>query len=312
MRNNIEVMEHNFVGELETVSEQTSEQSGRTEFVDVAGGRIAYDVAGAGSQGPLIVLSPGMADTRSTYRFLVPPLVEAGYRVASVDLRGHGESSTGWESYNHADTAGDLVAVIEKLGGPAVLVGQSFSGAAVTIAAATRPDLVSGLVEIDPFTRPLTFSVGAFLRNSHNYRRGAIALMRFALTGNVKAWAGYLDIAYPGRKPADWDSWLAALLTNLRDGGRVAAVRKMMTASATQKQAAAQLADVHCPVLIVMGSDDSDFADPEAEAAGIVGQLPAGVGEYTMIERAGHYPHAEFPEQVSAAVLRFLAGRVHA
>jgi pimeloyl-ACP methyl ester carboxylesterase len=101
-----------------------------------------------------VVLSPGVADTRSTYRFLVPLIADAGYRVASVDLRGHGESSTDWDSYSRTDTAGDLIAVIQKLGGPAVIVGQSFSGGATTIAAATNPDLVSAIIEIDPFTGP--------------------------------------------------------------------------------------------------------------------------------------------------------------
>src|SRR5215472_4890698 len=114
-------------------------QTSRTEYVDVEGGRIAYEVVG---HGPLVVLSPGMADIRSSYRFLAPLIAHAGYRVASVDLRGHGESSTGWDSYSHADTAGDLIAVIRKLDGPAVIVGQSFSGGATTIAAATHPDLV--------------------------------------------------------------------------------------------------------------------------------------------------------------------------
>ena len=76
-----------------------------TEFLDVEGGRIAYDVTGAG---PLVVLAHGMGNRRDAYRFLAPQLVAAGYRVANVDLRGHGESSTGWSSYTRTDTAGDL------------------------------------------------------------------------------------------------------------------------------------------------------------------------------------------------------------
>jgi hypothetical protein len=50
---------------LETTMKRTTmdEQTGRTEYVDVAGGRIAYEVVG---HGPLVVLSPSMADTRST------------------------------------------------------------------------------------------------------------------------------------------------------------------------------------------------------------------------------------------------------
>jgi pimeloyl-ACP methyl ester carboxylesterase len=285
----------------------TDDQTGRTEYVDVAGGRIAYEVVG---HGPLVVLSPGMADTRGTYRFLAPLIANAGYRVASVDLRGHGESSVGWGSYSHADTAGDLIAVIRKLGGRAVIVGQSFSGGAATIAAATNPDLVSAIVEIDPFTRPPKISVPALLRNDHGYSRGALLLGLFVFTGSVKSWSKYLDVAYPGRKPADWGTWLAALQANLREPGRVKAAQEMANSTAskaTLRDAAAQLANVRCPVLVLMGRDDSDFPDPEAEAAAIVGLLPSGVARYEMIENAGHYPHAQYPQQVADAVLPFLA-----
>lgn len=272
----------------------------KTIYLDRPDGRIAYEVVG---QGPLVVLSPGMADIRSTYRFLAPLIADAGYRVASVDLRGHGESSTGWGSYSHADTAGDLIEVVRKLGGPAVIVGQSFSGGAATIAAAANPDLASAVVEIDPFTRPPKYSVAAFLSNSR-YRRGALLLGRFAVTGNVKTWSKYLDMAYPGSKPADWDTWLAALQANLREPGRAKAAQKMLSASATLKQAAAQLAHVRCPALVVMGANDSDWPDPEAEAAALVGLLPAG--RYEMIKDAGHYPHAQYPQQVADALLSFV------
>jgi pimeloyl-ACP methyl ester carboxylesterase len=280
-----------------------NDQSTPTKYVDVTGGRIAYEVAG---DGPLVVLSPGMADTRSSYRFLAPLIAKAGYRVASVDLRGHGESSTGWSSYSHPDTAGDLIAVVRKLGGPAVIVGQSFSGGATTIAAAANPDLVSAIVEIDPFTRPPKYTVGPFLRNSH-YRRGALLLGRFIFTGSVKTWSKYLNnVAYTGRKPADWGTWLAALQANLREPGRAKAAQSMMKSSATLKDAAAQLANLRCPVLVVMGTKDPDFPDPEAEAAALVGLLPDGLGRYEMIENAGHYPHAEYPEQVAASIIAFL------
>ena len=282
------------------------DQAGRTEYVDIAGGRIAYEVLG---DGPLVVLSPGMADTRSTYRFLAPLIANSGYRVASVDLRGHGESSTGWGAYSRADTASDLIALIRKLGGPAVIVGQSFSGGAATIAAATNPDLVSAIVEIDPFTRPPKISLAALLRNAP-YRRGMLLLGQFIFTGSLKAWSKYLDLAYPGRKPADWDTWLAGLEASLREPGRLEAAKKM--GSSKPVDAAAQLANVRCPALVVMGSDDSDFPDPEAEAAAIVGLLPAGLGRYQMIKNAGHYPHAQYPVEVAGALLPFLAGHTHA
>ena len=129
----------------------------------------------------------------------------------------------------------------------------------------------------------------------------------FALTGRVKTWSKYLDMAYPGRKPADWDTWLAALQANLRKPGRGKAAQKTFRSRPTD--AAAQLANVRCPALVVMGRDDSDFPDPEAEATAIVCLLPAGLGRYEMIEDAGHYPQAEYPQQVADAILPFLAGQ---
>ena len=125
-----------------------------TQFADIEGGRIAYDVTG---QGPLVVLSHGVGDHRQVYRFLVPMLAQAGYRVATRTCAG--TASRAWAGLRTAnvisrtDIAGDLLALIRQLGGPAVIVGHSISGGAATIAAAMAPELVRGIVEINPFTR---------------------------------------------------------------------------------------------------------------------------------------------------------------
>ena len=51
-----------------------------------------------------------------------------------------------------------------------------------------------------------------------------------------------------------------------------------------------------------------DWPAPQAEGEAIVADLPAGVGRLEMIAGAGHYPHAQFPEQTLAVVLPFLSG----
>ena len=121
-----------------------------TQYLDRPGGRVGYDVIG---EGPLVVLVPGMGDLRSSYRFLAPLLAEAGYRVACSELRGHGDSDATFATYGDADTAGDVLALTEELGGRAVLVGNSMGAGAAVIAAAQRPDLVCGLVLVGPFVR---------------------------------------------------------------------------------------------------------------------------------------------------------------
>ena len=106
-------------------------------WLDRGQGSIAYESAGSG---PLVVLVPGMGDLRSTYRFLAPALVEHGYRVVVTDLRGHGDSDATFGSYGDVDTAGDILALVDRLGGPAIVVGNSMGAGAAVVAAAERPD----------------------------------------------------------------------------------------------------------------------------------------------------------------------------
>ena len=271
-----------------------------TEHLTVDGGTLAYEVTGA--PGPLVVLAHGMGDSREAYRFVVPALVAAGYRVAAVDLRGCGESSVGWASYTRTDVAGDLLAVVEHLGGPAVLVGHSFSGGAVTIAAAKAPSLVTAAVELAPFTRQPHIRLGD-LRVAR-FRRGMLRLLGTGLFGSVRQWRRYLEVAYPGPKPADWDARLEQISAMLSEPGRMAAVQRMGRSAATD--AGAELGNVRCPVLVVQGTLDPDWASPRAEGEAIVAALPSGLGRLAMIDGAGHYPHVQFPSQVVAEVLSFL------
>lgn len=268
-----------------------------TEFLSVAGGRIAYEVSG---DGPLVVLAPGMGDSRAAYRFVAPQLVAAGYRVAVTDLRGAGESSTGWSSYSRTDIAGDLVALIRHLGGPAVLVGHSISGGAATIAAATAPDLITGVVELAPFTRAQSIRLGDL--RVKRYRQGMLRLLGTGLFGSARLWRGYLAVAYPGPRPADWAVEMDRIEARLREPGRMKTLQKMGQSSPAD--AGAQLGNVRCPALIIEGTLDPDWASPAAEGEAIVASLRDG--SLAMIEGAGHYPHAQFPDQVVALMLPFL------
>ena len=82
-----------------------------------------------------------MGDLRSTWRELTGPLVEAGHRVAVMDLRGHGDSDTTFATHGDVVTGQDALALVEHLGGPAVLVGNSMGAGAAALGRrrATRP-----------------------------------------------------------------------------------------------------------------------------------------------------------------------------
>jgi pimeloyl-ACP methyl ester carboxylesterase len=259
-----------------------------TQFLDRPGGRVAYDVRG---DGPLVVCLPGMGDVRSVYRFLVPELLGAGYRVATMDLRGHGESDTTFDAHDDVAAGGDVLALVRELGGPAFIVGNSMGAGAAAWAAAGAPDEVSGLVLAGPFVRnPPTgrFAALAF----------RLALMR---PWGAVAWNAYYPSLYPGRKPVDLDQHRARIRASLRRPGGWRSFAA--TTHTSHAPVEARLADVQAPVLVVMGEKDPDFADPAVEARFVADRLRARV---VMIPNAGHYPQAEFPEITGPAIVEFL------
>ena len=259
-----------------------------TSYLTRPEGRISYEVAGAG---PLVVLVPGMGDLRSAYRYLTPGLVAAGYRVAVTDLRGHGDSDTTFSSYGDVDTAGDLAALVEALGGPAVIVGNSMAAGAGVLVAADHPTLVSGLVLLGPWVR--------------NGANGALqrALFRAVMARPWAAtvWKSYLPRLYAGRRPEDFGEYRDRLVANLHRPGYAKAFS--LTTRTDHAPAETRLPDVRTPVMVVMGELDPDFKDPTAEANWIGGALH---GEVVMVPEAGHYPQSQQPEVTSDAVLRFL------
>ena len=265
-----------------------------THFLHRPDGKVAYDLLGE-STNPLVILSAGMADTRATFRFLAPQLAEAGYRVAVLDLRGHGESSVGWRDYSTTAVASDFLALIDELGGaPAAIVGSSYSAGAGVIAAYERPEAIRALVLTGAFVRTLPGNLATRLSQ---------ALVTYGPLGRPLWLNWYNKRLWPLRKPADFDKQFAALKANLREPGRMKAAQAMMRIG--HGRSAAIIDQVTTPALVIMGSKDPDFPDPLAEVEYIAGAL-AGPVEKLIIEGGGHYPQAEAVELVAPAVLSFL------
>lgn len=266
-------------------------------FLDRPGGRVAYDDTGSG---PLVVMVPGLGDLRGEYRFLAPRLADAGYRAVAMDLRGHGESSTGWPDHSAAAIGGDVAALIDHLdAGPAAIIGTSMGAGAAVVAAAALPDRVSAVVGIGPFVRdvPLPASMRVVL---------AVALnVAFVGPWGPAAWGAYYASLYPSRKPGDFKDYKARLVASLREPGRLAALQAMLRSSKADVEPL--LGEVRAPALVVMGTKDPDFPDPAAEARLVAERLR---GEVAMVVGAGHYPHAEVPEVAAPLILDFL-GRHH-
>jgi pimeloyl-ACP methyl ester carboxylesterase len=242
-------------------------------------------------EGPLVVCLHGRGDLRSVYRFLTPALVAAGYRVATMDLRGHGDSDDGFTSYDDVAAGRDALVLIEHLGVPALLVGNSMGAGAAVWATAEDPARVAGLVLLGPFVRnPKTKPLTALFT-------------RLLLTKpwGPAAWHAYYRKSYPGRLPTDFDEYQQHVRQSMGRGDHWRSFVK--TTRTSHAPVEARLREVHAPTLVVMGEKDQDWSDPVAEAHFVAEALKA---EAMLVPDAGHYPMTEYPELVNPVVTGFI------
>jgi pimeloyl-ACP methyl ester carboxylesterase len=110
---------------------------------------VAFVDVGSGDQTLLLV--HGLASNAGFWRYTIPELVSAGYRVVAVDLPGFGKSDKGAYPYTMSFQAGVLARLIQTLDlGPVVYVGHSMGGQIGLTLALTRPELVDRLVLAAP------------------------------------------------------------------------------------------------------------------------------------------------------------------
>lgn len=259
-----------------------------TKYLTQRNGKIAYDDTG---DGPLVVCVPSMGDLRGEYRYLIPQLIAAGYRAVSMDVRGLGETSIEWDDYTVAGVGADIVALIRELeAGPAIVIGTSMAAGAAVWAAAEAPELVRGMVLVGPFVR----GEGTWFSN-------LLYSTLFARPWGASMWIKYFSTLYPTHKPEDFAEYTSVLKANLKEPGRLGTLVKMIRAS--KKASEERIPEINIPTMVVMGSKDPDFKNPETEAKWVADNLK---GSYKMIEGAGHYPYAEMPEITAPLMLEFM------
>jgi len=98
----------------------------------------------AGSEGPLVVLASYWSMHPSVYDRITAEL-ERDHRVVRYDDRHAGES-TALGPYDLDTAAGDLAAVIEAAGAPAIIVAQADGTNRAVRALGERPELITAIV----------------------------------------------------------------------------------------------------------------------------------------------------------------------
>ena len=118
-----------------------------SRYVQTNGIRLHY--LEDGTNGPTLVLLPGLTANAHSFDGLVAAGLADHIRVLALDLRGRGETDQP-DTYTLADHAADVLGVLDALGlDRVVLGGHSFGGLLTYYLAAAHPERVSRCVVID-------------------------------------------------------------------------------------------------------------------------------------------------------------------
>jgi pimeloyl-ACP methyl ester carboxylesterase len=281
-------------------------------FITANGIRTFIEEAGP-DDGPPVVLVHGFGGLTYSWRYTLPALAEAGYRVLALDLIGYGYSDQSFDfDYSHAAQADFVVQVMRAVDMPrATLIGHSMGGSVIAHAAQRHPDSISGLVFVDGAPREgepsgggliigVPVQLGALAQFPPLQRWGQLALRTYLTrerlaqtqlsayfvkdTVTPEVEEAYLKV----QQMKDWD---LALLGVLRDSGKNALAQPISTLTA--------------PTLIVWGDGDPWIAPARGEA--LHAALPQS--ELVIIPNTGHLPMEEDPAAFNAALLKWLGKR---
>jgi pimeloyl-ACP methyl ester carboxylesterase len=144
------------------------------------GTRIHYEVQG--SDGPTVVMASYWSWSPDVWSEMLADLA-SDHRVATYHLRGTGDSSRNGP-YDMETDIGDLEAVVDAVGGPAVVITTADGSNRAARLAARRPDLIAAAV---------SFGTAPFARAAFEGEEGMIAS-----TTVIDAFAEMLESSYRG------------------------------------------------------------------------------------------------------------------
>ncbi|NXD12195.1 HYES hydrolase, partial [Nothocercus nigrocapillus] len=119
--------------------------------------------------GPVICLCHGFPESWLSWRYQIPALADAGFRVIALEMKGYGDSTAppDIEEYSQEVICKDLAVFLDKLGiAQAVLVGHDWGGVVVWNMALFYPERVRAVASLNTPYRPADPSVDIVERMS--------------------------------------------------------------------------------------------------------------------------------------------------
>lgn len=264
----------------------------RAQYRTIDGTRLRMIDTGNGTP---VVFIHGFGASMYGWRYQLPVVVAAGYRVVVIDNRGFGFSDKPAHGYTNAAYAHLIVSLLDSLGiASAVLVGHSMGGAIAAEVALAHPDRVRGMVLID--------AAGYGIRWP-----GVLKVVRWPFVGAIAT--SFRSRWFTGRvlrstfadpskvTEADVDQYYAPV----PDPGYGHALRGVLREFRFDSLGG-RLAGVQAPTLVLWG--DMDRWIPLRDGSRFARELQRS--ELALLSRSGHDSPEESPDQVNRYLLAYL------
>lgn len=263
-------------------------------LLPLQGRNIAYDLIGP-ANGRVVCMTHSLASDSGMWAEQMPVLLQAGFRVLRIDMRGHGGSGPVSGDYTMSALAGDVAQVLDALSISKVhFIGLSIGGMLGQAFALEHGGKLASAMWCD--TLPCS-PAGAAQTWSERMKtvRQANSLAPLA-DATIERW---LTDAVKTRDPVRWKQIRETVIGTTPAGylGCSAAIQNF--------DFAPQLPSVKLPVLVVCGSED--VGTPPAENRRLAGLVPGG--KYEEIAGARHFPNVEHPDNFNRIMLSWLGGQ---
>ena len=255
------------------------------------GRSIAYDLIGPDTA-PTVCITHSLASDGGSWAEQVPALLQAGFRVLRIDMRGHGGSDPVAGDYTMKDLAGDVASVLDGLSIARVhYIGLSIGGMlGQAFALAHGHRLISAMwCDTLPASPPGAAQIW----------QPRIAAVRAANSLEPIAEASmdrYLSPAFRAADPGRWRQ-LRDTVVGTTPEGYLGCAAAILDFDFTPR-----LGTVRLPTLVVCGADDP--GTPAAENKKLAGLVPGA--RYEEIAGMRHFPNVEAPEAFNRIMLGWL------
>eukprot|EP01128_Nolandella_sp_AFSM9_P009298 TRINITY_DN5903_c0_g1_i1.p1 TRINITY_DN5903_c0_g1~~TRINITY_DN5903_c0_g1_i1.p1 ORF type:complete len:364 (-),score=34.91 TRINITY_DN5903_c0_g1_i1:76-1167(-) len=280
---------------------------------------------GSSARSHAIILLHGFPDNPTSFRYQIPALVKAGYRVIVPTMRGYepsSQSQTGSDNdYSLTELSSDIIAWGERLRESGVktlhILGHDWGSSTACVGVYRRPDLFSSLILLSvPHTGNFA-RFGILLQPLQVFMSWyAILFYSFRAMETVFTWGNFTMMSLLWKSwspnfsltPTEWKS----LVETFSQPGVTSAALAYYRANFSPLNGflPQQFSPILLPTLSIAGREDgaihSSLHEPLHSDYGTFSQT---IVENVLVEDAGHFVHIEKPVQVNEFILQWLCKR---